>query len=122
MEKTIVLHLKLKWGVRGIPLAYVVIQHINVVVHVSLGYDAYQNLMRRWLSEPPIINTTLNLKQSQNCLETPFISWQCDTFKLDNPLVHHILFKIFINMDTYVYEKQWKSMKDGQTVLFYIDE
>ena len=40
--------------------------------------------------------------------------------KIDNALVYHILSKIFMVMEIYVYMKQRKIMKDGWAVFFYI--
>ena len=46
-------------------------------------------LMKRWLPEPPIADSKSNLKMTQDCLDAAYVSWQCDTFKIDNPFIYH---------------------------------
>ena len=53
--KAIVLHLKLVRGVRGVPLAYVVRQHIKVE-HVLPGYDAYLTLEKVMIARVSIVD------------------------------------------------------------------
>ena len=38
----------------------------------------------------------------------------CGTSRIDNALVYPTLLKVLIDMDAYVYMKQWKEMQDGQ--------
>ena len=80
-KENIVLHLKLVRGVRGVPLAYVVWCNVKLahilpgydahhikVAHISPRYAAYLNL-DGIIATAPIINTKLNFKLSQDCLE-----------------------------------------------------
>ena len=55
--KAIVLHLRLVKGLRGVPLSYVIRQHVKAV-YVSPGYSAYLNLHKEMISRAPIINAT----------------------------------------------------------------
>ena len=50
----------------------------------------------------------LNLKLTQECLDTVYLSEQCDAFKI-NALAYWILSKIVMDTDAYVYVKQEKS-------------
>ena len=107
-----VLHLKLMRWARGVPLAYEVRQHIKAS-HISPGYSAYLNLDEEMIAKAPIVDAKLNLKQTQECLDRAHVSWECDTFKINNTLVYHMLSKVFMDMDAYDYVKQRKSMQDG---------
>ena len=73
---------------------------------------AYLNLDMEWL---PMDNEKLNLKMNQECLDRAFVSWHCDTFKINNVLVFHILWKIFMEMDAYVYGLYIHEAKRGYT-------
>ena len=54
--------------------------------------------------------------------ETACISWQCDTFKLDNALVYHNLLKIFIDTDACMYMTHRKSKYNGWAAFFDINK
>ena len=60
------------------------------------------------------------VEQTQECQERVYVSWQYDTFKIDNAFVYHILSKVITDTDAYVYMEQKKSMQDGQAV--FIDD
>ena len=89
------------------------------MVHISPGYSAYLNLDKEMIARAPIVTVKLNLKLTQECLESTYVSQQCDTFN-NNTLVYHFLFKIFTDTDAYVSMKQRKSMHDGQTMFFVV--
>ena len=90
-------------GVRGVPLAYVVRHHVKVA-HISPRYDAYLNLDEEMSARAPIVDAKLSFKTIQECLDRAYLSYQCDTFNIDNALC------IFMNMHTV---KKRKSMHDG---------
>ena len=69
------------------------------VVHISLGYSAYLNLVEEMIAQVLIVDMS-NLKKTQDCLDRAYVSWQCDVFKIDNSLVYHIISKIFMDKDT----------------------
>ena len=58
------LHLKFIRGVRGVPLAYMVQDHIKVA-HITPGYDAYLNLGEEMIARAPIDDGKLNIKLTQ---------------------------------------------------------
>ena len=64
----------------------------------------------------PIFDAKLNLKMNQESLNRAYVSYQCDTFKVNNALVYQILLEVFMDMDTYVYMKCRKSKQDGWAV------
>ena len=55
---------------------------------------------------------------TQKTLDRAYLSYQVDTFKIDNALVYQIPSKMFTDMDAYVYMKQRKAMEDCQAVFF----
>ena len=109
--ENIVLHLMLIRGVREAPLVYVVWCHIKVV-HISPEYKAHLNLDKEMIARAHIVNGKSNLKFNQKSLDRVY-HYQCDTFKIDNALVYHVLLKMFMKTDAHVYMKQKKSTKDG---------
>ena len=115
----IVLHLKLVRGLRGTLLAFVIQCHVKVA-HISAGYCAYLNLNDEMIARAPIINAKSNRKMTQETLNRAYLSYQVDTFKINNVLVHQILSKVFADIGTYVYVKQRKATQDGQAVFFNI--
>ena len=72
------------------------------------------------IAKAPIVDAKSNLMMIQDCLYETHFSWKCDTFKIDNVSVHHVLSKIFMDMDACVQVKQRKSMQDGGAVFFNI--
>ena len=118
--KAIVLYLRLLRGVQGVPMAYVVRQHI-IVAHILPGYDTQSNLDNNMIARAPIIDTKSDLKMTQDGLNKTYVSWQCDTIKVDNALVHQILSKIFMDMDAYV-NLQQRKYHYGQTVYFDVHQ
>ena len=50
-----------------------------------------------------IVDVKSSLKITQDGLDREYVDWQCDTFKIDNALVYHILSNIFMDTDAYVY-------------------
>ena len=109
--QVIVPHLKLMKGMRCAPLAYAVRQHVKVT-HILPGYLAYPNLDKEMIARAPIVDAKSNLKMTQDSLDRAYVSWQCNTFKVVKALVYHILSKIFMDMDAYVYMRQRKSRLD----------
>ena len=87
MENT-VLHLKCKSGARGSLLTYEAWHYIKVA-QISPGYDAYLNLDNEMISRVPIVDAKFNLKLTQESLDKVYLSYQCDTFKVDNALVYY---------------------------------
>ena len=85
--ENIILHLKLLRGVRGVLLAYAVRQNIKIA-HISSGHVSYLNLDKDMIAKS-------NPNQTMECLDKAYASLQCDTFKINNALVYHILSKIF---------------------------
>ena len=59
---------------------------------------------------------------TQDGLDRAYVDWQCNTFKMDNTLVYHILSMIFIDTDVYVCLKQRKRSKDGRSVFINIQK
>ena len=100
--EVIALHLKLVQGVWGVPLAYVVRQHVKVM-HVSPGYDFDLNFDKGIIAKDPTVDDKSNLKMTQDSLNRAYVSWHYNTFKIDNASMYCILVKIFMDMDTYVY-------------------
>ena len=72
------------------------------------------------IARSPIVDAKSNLMMAQDGLDRAYISWQCDTFKIDNACMYHIPSKIFMDMDAHVYLNQRKSNLDGQPVFFDI--
>ena len=66
------------------------------MTHVSPGYSAYLNLDQEMIVRDLIVDTKLNLKLTQECLNRINLSHQCDTLKIDNALVYQIHSKIII--------------------------
>ena len=91
--ENIILHLKLFRGMGGTLLAYVVWCYIKAA-HISPGYGAYLNL-EEMITRAPIINSRMNVKLSQESLESVYHDHQCDTISCTD-------------MDAYVYRKQRK--------------
>ena len=112
MEATVI-HLKLVKGVRGVQLEYMFRQH-GKMAYMSPEYD------EEIISWVCIVNTKLNLKQTQDSQDRAYVIWHCDTFIKDNASVYHILSKFFKDKGIYVLVKQRKSRQDGQAVLFNI--
>ena len=77
------------------------------------GYLAFLNVDKEIIARIPIVDVKSNLKMTQKCLDRVYLSYKCDTFKIDNSLVYQILLKVFMDMDAYVYVKQRKSKQDG---------
>ena len=59
------------------------------------------NLDKETIVGALIDEARLNLKQTQDWLDTRCVDIQCNTFKIDNALVYHILSKIFTDMSAY---------------------
>ena len=59
--------------------------------------------MTRMIARAPIVDEKSNLKQTQECLDKAYVGCQCDTFKIDNAFMYHILSMIFMYMDVYVF-------------------
>ena len=57
--KNIVHHVKLVRVVRGVPLVYVVRQHIKVA-HISPGYSAYLDSDEEIIARTPIVDTSVD--------------------------------------------------------------
>ena len=72
------------------------------------------------ITRAPIVDSKSNFKMTQEILNRAYLSYQVDTFKIDNALVYQILSKVSTDMDTYVYVKQRKGIQDGQAVFFNI--
>ena len=85
----------------------------SMSAHISPEYVTYLNLDGEMLARPPIVGTKSSLKKTQDGIDRAYVDWQCDTFMIDNVLMHHILLKIFTDMDAYIYVKQRKSTNDG---------
>ena len=102
--ENVVLHLNLMRGMRGFLLAYMVQWHMNIA-HIPPEHDAYLNLDKEMITRAPIVDAKLNFKMTQEVLDRVYKNYQCDTFKIDNALVHQILSKIFIDIDAYIYIK-----------------
>ena len=81
-------------------MVYVVSHHIKVK-HVLPRYSACLNLDKEMIVRAYIFHRRSKLKQTQECLDRAYFSWQCGTFKINNALVYHILLKIFTDMDAY---------------------
>ena len=111
MEK-IVLHLKLTKEVRVVLLAYVIWCHIKVA-YIFPGHDAYLNLDEEMIVRALIVDRESNLKLTQNVLYRAYLNYQCDTFKVNNAIMYQTIYKIFMDMDAYVYMKQNKTLQDG---------
>ena len=79
----------------------------------------YLNLDKEMIARAPILGTKPNLKMTKNGLDRANVDCQCDSFKLNNILVYHILSKIFIDKEMYVYVKQRKRIH-GQALFFNI--
>ena len=110
--KNIVLYLKLVRGMREIPLAYKVWCHIKVA-QIPPGSATYLNLDKEMITRASIIDARLNLRMTQDMLDREYLSYQCNTFKIDNALMYHIFSKMFTDMDAYIYMKQRRGMQDG---------
>ena len=61
------------------------------------------NLDEEMIDRAPIVHAMLNLKMTKHYLDIVSVSWQSDTYKIDNTSMHHILSKIFMDTDIYVY-------------------
>ena len=59
---------------------------------------------------------------TQETLDSAYLSYQVDTFKIYNALVYQILSNVFTDMDTYVYIKQKKGMQDSWAVFFNVNK
>ena len=70
------------------------------------------------IARAPIVDAKTNLKMVQDSLDRAYLSYQCDTFKIDNALVYQILTKMFMDMDTYVDMKGRKGIQYDQAVFF----
>ena len=64
------------------------------------------------ITRAPIVNAKSNLKMTQEYLDRVYLQNQCNTFRINNVLVYQILWKVFMDMDSYVSMKQRKSMQD----------
>ena len=102
--ENLVLHLRFVRGMRGTLLAYVVWCYVKVD-HIASGHDTYLNLDEKMITRAPIVDTRSNLKMSQETLDRVVLSYEVDTFKIDNALLHQIISKVFTYMDAYVYVK-----------------
>ena len=111
--ENIVLHLKLVRVIRGDPLAYMVQHHVKVA-HILPGYGAYLNLDEEIITRASIVDSRLNLKLNQESLDRAYLEPQCNKFKINNALMYHILSKMSMDMDTYIYMKQKKETQYGQ--------
>ena len=85
--ENIVLHLKLMRRVRGTLLAYVVWHQIKVACILPV-YLTYLNLDDEMTARALIVNAKLNLKLTQICLNRAYLSYKCDTFKINNALMY----------------------------------
>ena len=65
------------------------------------------------ITRAPIVNSKSNLKLNQKTLDRVYLKYKCGTFKIDNAMVDQIFLKVFIDMKTYVYMKQRKSMQNS---------
>ena len=101
------LQLMLVKRVWGVPLDYAERHHIKLV-HISHGYITFLNLDKVMIVRAPIVDAKSNLKMTQD-LDRVYVNGLCDTFKIYNALVYHILLKIFIDMDANVYMKERKN-------------
>ena len=93
-------------------MTYVIQCHVKVAQILS-GCGAYLNLDKEMNARTAIIDSKLNLKLSQDSLDRVYLDLQCDTFTINNALVYQIVYKMFTDMDAYVYVKQRKGMKNG---------
>ena len=107
--ENIVLYLKLMRGMTETLLACVVWHHIKVA-YILPEYSAYLNLDKEMIARAPIFDLKSNLNMTQETLDKTYLSYQVDAFKIDNALVCQILFKLFTDMDAYVYAKQRKGI------------
>ena len=98
--ENIVTYLKLVRGMKGVPLAYMVRQHMKVA-HIS-----------EMIARAPIVNICLNLKMTQDLLDRAYLVHGADTFKIDNAMVYQILSKIFTDMNAFVHMKQRRATQD----------
>ena len=64
--EVIVLHLKIVRGLRGVQSAYVVRQHLK-------EYDGYLKLDDEMIAIAPIVDSTSNLKMTQDSLDTAYV-------------------------------------------------
>ena len=72
------------------------------------------------IARASIVHELSNLHKSKECFDRVYVRWQCDTFKIDNVLVYHILSKNFIGINTYVYLNQRNYIQDGCAVYYNI--
>ena len=87
-----------------------------------MGYDAYSNLDKEMNARTLTFDAKSNLKMTWDWLEMKFVDSQWTTFKIKNALMYHILLKIFMNTDVYVYMKWMKIAHYGQALLFDIHQ
>ena len=98
------LFIKLIRGMWCVSLAYVVRQHVKVA-HISSRSGIYLNLDKEMIARAPIVDSQWNLRMSQDGLDKAYINYPCNTFKIVNSSLYHILLKMFIDMDAYVHVK-----------------
>ena len=79
----------------------------------------YLNFDGEVITRAPIVNKILNSRHSEVSLDKFYYLYEVHIFKIDNALVSQILFKIFIEMDAFVYMKQRKDSQDVPAV--YLD-
>ena len=72
------------------------------------------------IARTPVVNAISNLKMIQNSLDSTYVIWQCNIFKIENALVYHALSKILMDTDLYVYVKQKNSTHDDQAAYFMV--
>ena len=107
--------------VRGILLAYVVIQHIKLA-HILLCYNAYWNLHKEMIARDLTDDAGSNLQRNKDWLNKKYLYYQCDSFKINNASVYNILSRVFTDLDVFVYKKQRKSSFGRQAVIFDIHQ
>ena len=54
------------------------------------------------IARAPIVHARLNFKMTQETQDRAYLSYQVDTFKIDNALVCLILSKVLTDMDAYI--------------------
>ena len=68
--------------------------------------QAYLNLNEEMIARVPTVYALSNLQKNQDHLNKKYVDYQCGTFMIDNSFLYHILSKVFMDKDAYLYAKE----------------